>query len=206
MTLDFSGLTDDQLIALIREALQEAASRTLACKTAAQTVLFDEAEKARIAQEAVAQEAERIRREEAERIAREAAEAARRRLEAEQSRAQADKQKAIWEEKDRIAERFQELLGLPYAVTLQVWTKGVYSTTRKDKRIYVSAGKDHSDEVEYYHEGNAKQRPGSIKVLKKHKEREPEIKAACEEICKKWENLKVEIPAVEKKGAATINA
>jgi hypothetical protein len=83
--LDFSGLTDDQLVGLIRAALRECVARGDAVRAAAQAATVDEAERAQVAREAADREAAKIRARERERIAREAAEAVRRRHEAQEA-------------------------------------------------------------------------------------------------------------------------
>ena len=180
-TLDFSGLTDDQLITLIREALQEAAGRTLACKSAAHAVVWDEAQKARIAQEAALREADRLKREETDRIAREAAEKVRLQKEAEEKAAQQKKVESIWQGKDEMCRRVHELLHGHTSYFVTVWNK-------KDKRVYIrTADADFgNNSVEYFHEGNAKTRPGHLKIYKEHEPRRAEILQFCQDLCKRW--------------------
>jgi len=88
--LDLSGLTDDQLVELVRACCRDAVRRNPAIAEAARDVMLDEAEKARIA--AAASEAERaaMRARERERIAREAADRARAEEEARQAPARAE--------------------------------------------------------------------------------------------------------------------
>lgn len=76
--LDFSGLSDDQLVELVREACQEAVRRNPAVEAATRQVMIDEAERARVAREAATAETAVLRARERERIAREAAEQVRR--------------------------------------------------------------------------------------------------------------------------------
>lgn len=80
--LDFSALTDDQLIGLVRAALQECVRRNPAVADAARAATIDEGEKARIAAQAAEAEAARIRAKERERIAKEATERVRKENEA----------------------------------------------------------------------------------------------------------------------------
>ena len=72
-TLDFSGLSDDQLVALAQAVCAEAISRNPAVRAAVHTVLIDEAERIRIAKSAGEAEAAAMRAAERERIARAAA-------------------------------------------------------------------------------------------------------------------------------------
>ena len=60
--MDFTPLTDDQLVELIRAACSEAVKRGAACAAAAQGAYLGEAEKAQIARDAAAREAEKLRR------------------------------------------------------------------------------------------------------------------------------------------------
>jgi hypothetical protein len=72
-TLDFSGLSDDQLLNLIRAALREVSSRDPSLSAAARSAMLDEAERARIMADAGEREAAKLRALERERVAREAA-------------------------------------------------------------------------------------------------------------------------------------
>lgn len=91
--LDFSSLSDDQLVELIRAALSEAARRGRASVAAAQEAWLDEAEKTRVAKEATEREAAKLRAAERERIAREAAERVRREHEARNAQAEREAQR-----------------------------------------------------------------------------------------------------------------
>ena len=79
---DFSELSDDQLIGLVRAALQEAVRRNPIVCDAMRGEVLDEAEKATIAKDAAGREAARLRALERERIANEAAAAVRKQAEA----------------------------------------------------------------------------------------------------------------------------
>lgn len=72
-SLDFSVLSDDQLVTLIREACQEAVSRNPAVAAASRSAVLDESEKARIRTEASEREAAKLRALEREKLAQEAA-------------------------------------------------------------------------------------------------------------------------------------
>lgn len=80
--LDFSGLTDDQLVELVRACCKEAVRRSPAAYAAVERMMLDEAEKLRVAQTATAAEAAAARARERERIANEAVAAERARQEA----------------------------------------------------------------------------------------------------------------------------
>lgn len=75
--LDFSALTDDQLVELARACCLEAVRRSPATRMAMEAMMLDEAERVRIARTAGEQEAAAIRAAERERVAREAAAAVR---------------------------------------------------------------------------------------------------------------------------------
>lgn len=108
MDLDFSQLSDDQLIQLIRLALQEAVSRHPAVEAAARAALLDEHEKVRIRNESAEREAAKLRAQERERIAKEAAEQVRRQQEpvdAERKKAEGEAERRRVEEAGKAAAR-----------------------------------------------------------------------------------------------------
>lgn len=72
MNLDFTVLTDDQLLQLVKLCCQEAVSRSGSTGAAMHQILLDEAEKARITRDASETEIRAIRAQERERIAKEA--------------------------------------------------------------------------------------------------------------------------------------
>lgn len=185
MKLDFSEIKDDQLVELIRAALVEAAQRTQAVRMAAQGVFLDEAEKARIAQEAAARETERLRETEAERIAREAAEKVRRLAEQEAEKNRAAKTESQWEKKNAIIARVHEIFGAE-SFMLTVWNK-------TDKRIYLRREKDKfgNNCVEFFCEGNQRNRPGTLILSSAYEEKRAEITAFLKEICGAWKNLEL---------------
>lgn len=77
MDLDLTGLTDDQLVELIRQACRETASRTPVVRLAAEAAIIDESERLTIQREAAAREAAKLRAQERERLANAAAAAVR---------------------------------------------------------------------------------------------------------------------------------
>ena len=81
-SLDFSALTDDQLVELVRECCREAVRRSPAAAAAIERMMLDEAEKVRVAEAATATEAAAARARERARIAIEAAAAERARQDA----------------------------------------------------------------------------------------------------------------------------
>jgi hypothetical protein len=106
--LDFSALTDDQLVGLFRALLREAASRNPALQAAMQGAMLDEGEKAKIQREAADREAMKIRAQERERVARESAEAVRRQHEAQEKAAQAAASAQKRQEQEEANRRAQE--------------------------------------------------------------------------------------------------
>lgn len=79
--LDFSALTDDQIVELVRLALQEIVRRGPIAEAAARAACLDEQEKAIIANQAAAAERDKILAEERRRVADEAALSVRREAE-----------------------------------------------------------------------------------------------------------------------------
>ena len=157
-TLDFSSLTDDQLVELIREACRAAVARGNGCARAAESAYLSEAERIRIAREATERELAARKAEEADRIAHQAANAVKFDLATEE-------QKRKWEEKKKISDRLNELVQSDDTLELHVW-----SNDRGEKRIYVSVSgrkRWNDNEIEYYHTGNAKNPPKSVKVSSK---------------------------------------
>jgi hypothetical protein len=194
--LDFSPLADDQLVELIRAALQEAVRRGSAVEAAARDAGLEEAEKARIARAAAEREAERLRQEEAARVAREAAEKVRRDAE------RAKEQEAIDERAKirAIAARARELWGSGWSeFTVQVWDR------KGDRRVFVQADFDRKFTT-YYHTGNERIAPGTlaedarwpVECLAEHlgipeDEARGKIKEFCAGLCRDWKGLKVEV-------------
>lgn len=161
--MDFSILTNDQLVELIRAACAEAGSRGNAVEAAARAAMLSEAEKVQIAREAAEREAEKLRQAEAARIARDAAEQVRRQSTQEQETSAQDKQRRQWGMQKTLAEMARRLFGA--GITLTVWNKD------GDKRVYldreVSASRRSSSSqvrVEYYLTGNRYNPPGTLKI------------------------------------------
>lgn len=194
MTLDFTPLDDNQLIDLIRSACQEAASRNIAA--VAQSVMLDEAERARIVREATAREQARQAQEEASRLAKQAAE----RVKAEAEKAERDKHAAkvaeTWEYKEEMGAKISAIIKPTREATLKVWANGA------DKRIYIGGGYNDND-CTYFHTGNSKNKPKSISIstskdLGLSKEDVADAKAALlpllSSICEKWNAITIPIP------------
>jgi hypothetical protein len=88
-TLDFSTLTDDQLVGLLRSVLRECVARGGAVQAAARSAGIDEAERAQIAKDAAEREAAKLRAKERERVAKDAAERVKQERAAQEAAAQA---------------------------------------------------------------------------------------------------------------------
>lgn len=95
--LDLSSLSDDQVLGLIRAALQEAVRRHPAMEAAARSAVLDEAEKAKIQRDAADREASISRARERERVAAEAAAAVRAEQARQNAGADARREQAIAE-------------------------------------------------------------------------------------------------------------
>lgn len=181
--IDFTGLTDDQLVTLIQAACAEAVNRGTAVEAAARSAMLSEAEKAQIAAQAAQAEAERIRKAEEESIAREAAEQVRR----EASRQQiADKQaneSKRWAQLKGVAMQMQELFNR-VKLEVHVWEKA------GDVRVYIQVEGDFDKKrAVYYATGNSSKAPGKLETTSSDatrslKDFRPEIKTLCEKLAK----------------------
>ena len=153
--LDFSALSDDQLVELVREALAECVLRGSAVEAAVRQAGLDEAQKARVAAAAARREAERLKAEEERRIATEAAEKVRR--EAAEKVAEAKRDAAA--RLRGIAQEARSLFGSDQAeFTVSCWEKS------GDRRIYIGHGYK-SNWVEYHHDGDSRVAPGTLKIV-----------------------------------------
>lgn len=189
--LDFSILTDDQLVSLIRLACQEAGRRSALCQAAAEAAMLDEAERARIAREAAAKEASRIRAEQAARVAESAARAVRVETEGKQIA-------ELWAFKDEMGSRISAILRPKRAVLLKIWERD------GDKRIYLGGGYGDND-LTYHHTGSSKFKPGTIEcatadlhITKADLPRvKQEILPLLVEICRRYDAIRIPVPAWE---------
>jgi multidrug efflux pump subunit AcrA (membrane-fusion protein) len=196
MQLDFSLLTDDQLIDLIRTACMEAARRGTATQLAAEAAMLDEAEKARIARAAAERAQAELAREEAARIAREAADKVRAQADAAKRREEEEQIAKNWEYKDHIGAQLSAILKPKGSYQLKVWLRGA------DKRIYIGGGyKDNI--VEYYHTGNKYEKPRTIHITSFNlhlskadlSEAKAQLLPVLESICTQWAGIIIPIPA-----------
>jgi len=174
--LDFSVLSDDQLLELLRGACSEASRRGTAVESAAYDVALSAAEKARIAREAAEREAQRLAAAEAARIAEEAAEAVRRKASVQQEAEALDDQTRMWRKKRGIAIAVRELFAdvemgsrkNKSAVSeLKVWRKN------GDVRVFVGCGFD-ANAATLYVTGNDYHPPQTLELhsaAEKHRDR-----------------------------------
>lgn len=189
--LDFSALTDDQLLELLRAACQAAASRNPAVARAAEAIVLDEAERARIAAAASEHEAAALRAAERERIAKEAREKVRAEAEAldaarrandaaRQTAANVAKGREAAEAERHRAERNKEWLrraatlvdAEPQKISL------LYADTQYGARVLINEGFDRysRDHLADYNTGKAATKTPQALVKRK-----PEIAALCAE-------------------------
>lgn len=190
MDLDFSILSDDQLVELIRAACQEAITRGEAVAFAARSAMLSEAEKAKIAQSVRDAEAQRAKEREVRFFAEKEAVKVRFELEEQKRKEQAGKTQQLWEKKDAIVNRAKDLLAevIDTAPSLQVWNKS-------DKRIYVNKlnGRLGANHVVYYHDGNGRTRPGTLVLSEPLAPKREEILQFCQDLCSKWNTLRVDL-------------
>lgn len=188
--LDFSGLTDDQLVTLIRAACAEARTRGAATEAAARDVYLDEVERARIARAAELIEGERLRSEEAARVAREAADRIRR--EADQKKVQevAEGEEKLWGRRKGIAE----------ALDAAGWDcKGdqivVWMSAAKEKRVFLQQlGYGGATYATLYVTGNCKKTPDSVSFgspFNGKPELQRRVAAVLRSVAREWNTFKV---------------
>jgi hypothetical protein len=183
MSLDFTPLSDDQLIELLRAGFQEASQRGVAVAAAVQSAMLSEAEKVEIAHDAARIEAERLRQDEARRIAAEAAEKVRQQAEAQKSQSEAAEQERLWALKNALSVRITDILDLQ-GVEVNLWIK------EGEKRVYINVPNSRDSLVDYYHTGNSRKAPGTLEIARPHNKHRDEIRAFCEQIISGWKSLR----------------
>jgi hypothetical protein len=190
--LDFTALTDDQLIALIASAAQEAIARGYATEAAAREVMLSAKERADIASAARDAEAERLRREEAQRIAEEAAAKVRNQATAKIVDAAAEKERTVWARRKGIA---QAIASTGYSVagdSLVVWL-----SPSKEKRVFLQQTKfNGATYATLYVTGNAKHPPNTVELARGM---DGNLKAALPAIlravARDWNAIKIDLAA-----------
>jgi hypothetical protein len=183
--LDFTALTDDQLIELIRAALAEAGARGQATVAAAQETWIDEAEKVKIAREAADREAAKFRALERERIAREAAEKVKRDHESRNGQAAKDAARkaaldAAAEARAKESERRQWLIRAASLVDCD--PRGIcllYVSTNYGWRVLINKG---CNRYSREHLVDWRAKTGEIKTVRKLIGRKPQLIELCAEL------------------------
>lgn len=198
MQLDFSQITDDQLMDLIRACCREAANRGAETGQVAQSILLDEAERAKIARIAAERALAEAAKAEAVRVQAEAENAAKRAIELEAEKKAEQKIAENWKYKEEIGRQVSAILKPTRNCTLKVWKKA----GSVDKRIYIGGGFDDND-VTYFHTGNCNEPPRKMTVSVSKdvgitKDDRDAVKAALlpilESICEKWNLIEIPIP------------
>lgn len=190
MDLDFSGLSNDQLIQLIRAACAEAVNRGAATAAAAQDAYLSEVERARVAQAATLLETERLRGEEAARVAREAADKLRRQAERQRVEDAAAAETKLWARRKGIAAAIDATGYDVKGDQLVVWLSGA-----NEKRVFLQTkGYGGATYVTYYVTGNSHHAPGSYTFrsgmdASLKRDLKPVLKAIAEE----WNEIKVDL-------------
>lgn len=191
MELDFSDLTDDQLMQLIRAACAEAVNRGAACAQAAHGVYLDAVEQARVAHAAAEREADRLRQAEVERIARETSERMRRDAEGKKINDAASAEAKLWARRKGIAAAL-EAADYPVAGdTLTVWLSG----STQEKRVFLQqGGYGGATFATLYVTGNRRNPPGTIEWSSRVvKECRPGIAAVLVAVAQEWNAIKVDL-------------
>ena len=191
MDIDFSGLDNEQLIALIRAACIEAVTRGTAVEMAARDAYLSAAERAQAAIGAAEAEAARVRREEEKRVRDEAAAKVRSAHAAELAEQETARQTARWAVRKGVAQAIKGLIGGLCRfgmkdMVLELWQKGA------DRRIFLGYGFD-AGVVAYYVTGGGTGRyakpPKALENCRKDKEVKAnlaKIRELCEAINALW--------------------
>ena len=194
MDLDFSGLTDDQLIGLIRAACGEARSRGNATEAAARNVYLDEVERARIARAAELLAGERLRNEEAQRVAKEAEDRVRRDADQKKIDDVAAGEVTLWARRKGIAQAFDAAGWDVRGDQLVVWL-----SASKEKRVFLQKNVyGAASWATLYVTGNKRQAPGSAEYshggFKGDKAFEERVGAVLRAVAREWNAIKVDLP------------
>jgi len=199
MNLDFSVLSDDQLLQLIQAAMNEAIARGTTVAYAAQSEFIDAKERARIEAEAIAKAQVEAAKRERERVVAEAEAKAKKQAEAKVEQQYATEQQRIWGKQKALHLALKEW-GVTEDHAINVWSRG------GDKRVYFQQDTArHGWKFCYYITGNNYHAPGEleyeylgaasderIKNISKS-ENQSDFKALerfLEEVGKKWNSLK----------------
>lgn len=185
--IDFSGLTDDQFVALARALCAEAVKRGGGVECAVRDSVLSEAERARVAERAAEIEAERLRAKEAERVAAEAAAKVRRAAEQQEIKDAAASERHMWGRKKGIALEVARLLPGEKGLRLHVWM-----SADKERRVFLGHGFD-KNRVTFFSTGNHRQPPGSIQANKDLVPVKKQFAALLSAVAREWNKLQFEI-------------
>ena len=194
MNLDFTSLTPQQLVDVMRAAHAELHHRDEATAATVGSVLLDQADKSRIAQDAAERETAKLRALERERIARDAAEEVRRRHEAEVAESeQARREQKLREEMERaeqnqergkaVIRQAAELCGTdPRRTYVAVWENG------ERQRVYIGIGGFHDGTtlVTYYASETDKKPLGSITTTEQLVSNKKALMSYCVDLAVRW--------------------
>ncbi|HEY4207959.1 MAG TPA: hypothetical protein VGM31_14145 [Puia sp.] len=188
--MNFSPLSDEQLLDLLKSTMQECISRNIT--DPAREVLLSEKEKADIRQAAKQKVQADFAKSEKERIEREATEAENARLRGESQKEEAEKIRKNWLAKKSQAEAVVAcdtyLAGRN--VWINVWASG------SEKRVYLNDGEPFGKKTKeiavLYVTGNAKQAPGAFSCSSSYisPENENALKATLLSIGNGWNTTK----------------
>lgn len=198
--IDFSDLSDDQLVTLIRAACLEAVKRGAGVAGAARDAYVTEAERARVIHEVSAHEAERLRRMEEERIAREAAEKLRQASDRAKATEAAAKEADLWARRRGIALAFEESSYDPSGDQVVVWRSPSH-----EKRVFLQQKRfGGATYATLYVTGNAKHAPDTVAYRSGFTAtQKADIGAILRAVAAEWDSIKVDIDeALAWKGAA----
>lgn len=197
--MDFTQLTDEQLLTLLQEAMRESLARGSAVADAARQVLLSEKEAAEVASAASERTRERLRMEELHRVAKAAETKTRAEAETKLRQAEKDKIAKQWIAQKAQAQLIVDALGdaYPEGTTVNIWNG-------TDKRVYLDcdAGRRSSHlRAILYVDGNNRNAPGSftletIRTLPTGKTRvevADQLKGVLTTIGKYWKSCKFNV-------------
>jgi hypothetical protein len=191
--MDFSQLSNEQLIGLIREALAEAVRRgcTAEAKEVYQTAKEQAEEQAEVARVAAALEAERRRAAEIQKATKLAAAEAERKAEAAKIAAAAEAERKVWAKKKGIVLKLLELVEeKPEGDWIQGLEIHVWQGADGEQRVYLQWGFDQKA-VTYFATGNRYNAPGTLTSRKDLVPYKEALKKFCLALTR-WNTLKID--------------
>lgn len=162
--MDFSNISDDQLLQLIKAVMAEAVARGVAIAKASTHIYDDAAEELRIKAEIAAKKAQQVEAERLNEIKRNAE----REAEAEKLQKEQEKTAKLWAHKSAVVQAFTSEIKklspkfgekLEKEFELNLWARG------SDVRLYIQEGTTRRWEVVVYIGGNQYKPPGTIEGL-----------------------------------------